>query len=45
MSALYEVTVPRPSVPEVEVLAKASRRRFPAERGVPPPLSDSPSRG
>jgi transposase-like protein len=31
MSALHEVTVPRPSVPEVEVVAKTSRRRFTAE--------------
>jgi transposase-like protein len=31
MSALHEVTVSRPSVPEVEVVAKASRRRFTAE--------------
>jgi transposase-like protein len=31
MSALRDVAVPRPSVPEVEVVAKTSRRRFPAE--------------
>ena len=31
MSALHEVTVPRPSVPKVEVVAKTSRRRFTAE--------------
>ena len=31
MSALHDVTVPRPSVPEVEVVAMASRRRFTAE--------------
>jgi len=31
MSALHEVTVPRPAVPEVEVVAKASRRRFTGE--------------
>ena len=30
MSALHDVTVPRPDVNEVEVLAKASRRRFSA---------------
>jgi transposase-like protein len=30
MSALHEVTVPRPSVPEVEVVARTSRRRFTA---------------
>jgi hypothetical protein len=27
MSALHEVAVPRPAVPEVEVVAKASGRR------------------
>ena len=31
MSPLREVTVSRPAVPEVEVLAKATRRRFTAE--------------
>jgi transposase len=31
MSALHDVVVQRPDVPEVEVLAKASRRRFSAE--------------
>jgi transposase len=31
MSTLREVTVPRPAVPEVEVVAKATRRRFTAE--------------
>jgi transposase-like protein len=31
MSALHEVVVQRPDVPEVEVVAKASRRRFTAE--------------
>jgi len=31
MSALHEVAVPRADVNEVEVLAKASRRRFTAE--------------
>jgi transposase len=31
MSALHEVGVQRPAVPEVEVVAKASRRRFTAE--------------
>ena len=31
MSSLREVTVPRPAVPEVEVVAKATRRRFTAE--------------
>ena len=31
MSALHEVAVPRPDVNEVEVLAKATRRRFSAE--------------
>ena len=31
MGALHEVTVPRPSVPKVEVVAKTSRRRFTAE--------------
>jgi transposase len=31
MSALHEVAVPGPDVNEVEVLAKASRRRFSAE--------------
>jgi transposase len=31
MSALHDVTVPRPEGNEVEVLAKASRRRFTAE--------------
>jgi transposase-like protein len=31
MSALRDVAVPRRDVPEVEVVAKASRRRFTAE--------------
>lgn len=31
MSTLHEMAVPRPEVPKVEVLAKASRRRFTAE--------------
>ena len=31
MSTLRDVTVPRPTVPEVEVLPKATRRRFTAE--------------
>ncbi len=31
MSALHEVAVPRPDVHEVEVVAKATRRRFTAE--------------
>jgi transposase-like protein len=31
MSALHEVAVPRPDVNEVEVVAKATRRRFTAE--------------
>ena len=31
MSALHEVGVQRPAVPEVEVVAKATRRRFTAE--------------
>lgn len=31
MSMLREVTVPRPAVPEVEVVAKATRRRFTTE--------------
>jgi transposase len=31
MSAFSNVAVPQPDVPEVEVVAKASRRRFPAE--------------
>jgi transposase-like protein len=31
MSALHDVVVQRPDVPEVEVVAKATRRRFPAE--------------
>lgn len=31
MSALHDVAVPQADVPEVEVLAKASRRRFTAE--------------
>jgi transposase len=31
MSALHDLAVLRPDVPEVEVVAKASRRRFPAE--------------
>ncbi len=31
MSTLREVTVSRPGVPEVEVVAKATRRRFTAE--------------
>ncbi len=31
MSALHDMAVPRPAGPEVEVLAKASRRRFTAE--------------
>ena len=31
MSTLRDVTVPRPTVPEVEVVAKATRRRFTAE--------------
>ena len=31
MGTLREVTVPRPAVPEVEVVAKATRRRFMAE--------------
>jgi transposase-like protein len=31
MSALREVAVQRPAVPEVEVVAKPTRRRFPAE--------------
>ncbi len=31
MSALHGVTVPRPDVNEVEVVAKATRRRFTAE--------------
>lgn len=31
MSALHDVTVPRPVVPEVEVVAKPTRRRFTAE--------------
>ncbi len=31
MSALHEVAVPRPDRNEVEVLAKATRRRFSAE--------------
>lgn len=31
MSTLHDVAVPRPDVPEVEVVAKASRRRFTAE--------------
>jgi len=31
MSALHEVAVPRPDVNEVEVMAKATRRRFSAE--------------
>jgi transposase-like protein len=31
MSALHDVVVQRPDVPAVEVLAKASRRRFSAE--------------
>ncbi len=31
MSTLREVTVPRPAVPEVEVVAKPTRRRFTAE--------------
>jgi hypothetical protein len=31
MSALHEVTVPRPDVPEVELVSNATRRRFTAE--------------
>lgn len=31
MSTLHELAVPRPEVPKVEVVAKASRRRFTAE--------------
>jgi transposase len=31
MSTLHDVTVAKPAVPEVEVVAKATRRRFPAE--------------
>ena len=31
MSTLHDVAVPRPAVPEVEVVAKATRRRFTAE--------------
>ncbi len=31
MSAFSDAAVPQPDVPEVEVVAKASRRRFPAE--------------
>jgi transposase-like protein len=31
MSTLHEVTVPRPAVPDVEVVAKPTRRRFTAE--------------
>jgi transposase-like protein len=31
MSALHDVIVQRPAVPEVEVVAKAARRRFTAE--------------
>ena len=31
MSTLREAAVPRPAVPEVEVVAKATRRRFTAE--------------
>jgi transposase-like protein len=31
MSALHDVVVRRPEVPEVEVMAKATRRRFTAE--------------
>ena len=31
MSTLREVTVPRPAVPDVEVVAKPTRRRFTAE--------------
>lgn len=31
MSTLHEMASPRPNVPEVEVVAKPTRRRFPAE--------------